>query len=158
MQVIKSVAPIGWWVSARTLGASGSPTLAPPSHARNRFGRVDCPRHAPLACLSTRSVDYQCLSALLTRENRSGSLLEPGEDEAARLPPVSCLMLVTVILALKFRRFKWTVTAMWIASGVQAHRSKPLWVALSQVGYFFTRADGLCAAGSNRDAIGAAQR
>ena len=47
---------------------------------------------------------------------------------------------------------------MWIASGVQAHRSKPLWVALSQVGYFVSHAGGLCAAGSNRDAFGATQR
>ena len=107
------------------------------------------------ACLGTQSVNDQCLSALLTRENMS---LEPGEDEAARLPPVTCLMLVTVILILKSRRFEWTVTAMWIASRVQAHRSKPLQVALSQVGYFFTRTDGLCAAGSNRDAVGATQR
>ena len=85
-------------------------------------------------------------------------MLELGEDEAARLPLVSCLMLVTVILALNSRRSQWTVTAMWIASGVQAHRSKPLWVALSHVGYFFSHADGLCAAGSNRDAFGATQR
>ena len=69
------------------------------------------------------------------------------------MPPVSSLMLDTVIRALRFRRLKLTLTAMWIASGLQAYRSKPLCVALSQVGYFFASADGLCVPGSHRDAL-----
>ena len=84
-------------------------------------------------------------SSAATREGRSCS----------RMPPVSSLMLDTVIRALRFRRLKLTLTAMWIASGLQAYRSKPLCVALSQVGHFFASADGLCAPGSNRDAVGA---
>jgi len=47
---------------------------------------------------------------------------------------------------------------MRTGSGLQAHRSQPLCVALSQVGYFFATADGLCVPGSNRDAVGAMQR
>ena len=74
------------------------------------------------------------------------------------MPPVSSLMLDTVIRALRFRRLKSDVTVMRTGSGLQAYRSKPLWVALSQVGYFFASADGLCAPGSNRDAVGSMQR
>ena len=50
------------------------------------------------------------------------------------------------------------MTAMWPASGLLASRSKPLWVALSQVGYFFVSADGLYVLGSNQAAARAMPR
>lgn len=74
------------------------------------------------------------------------------------MPTVSSLMLDTVVHALRFCRLKCAFTAIRTGLGLQAHRCEPLRVALSQVGYFFVSAGGLCVPGSNRDAAGAKQR
>ena len=76
------------------------------------------------------------------------------------MPPVSSLLLDAVIRALRFCRLEWTLTAMRIASGLQPDRSKPLWVALSQVGYFSASADTdrVSVPESNRDAAEMRQR
>ncbi len=64
------------------------------------------------------------------------------------MPPVSSLPLEAVIHILRMPR---TGTGP-LGSGLQLERSKPLYVALLQVCYFFASADGLCVLGSNRDA------
>ena len=74
------------------------------------------------------------------------------------MPPVSSLLLEAVICVLSFRRFNNINTAIRLGSGAQGGRSKPLCVALSQVGYFFVSADGLYVLGSNQAAARAMLR
>mgnify|MGYP001318685203 CR=1 FL=1 len=74
------------------------------------------------------------------------------------MPRVSSLLLEAVICVLSFRRFDNVNTAIRLGSGAQALRSKPLCVALSQVGYFFVSADGLYVLASNQAAARAMPR
>ena len=108
-------------------------------------------------CDKSLWIDRQCLSTLLSFENGDvGSWRTDGdEDPCPSTLPVSLLVLDVVIRALRLRRFgqEDTAISMRIGSALRAYFSKPLYVALSQVCYFFANAVGLCVPGSNWGAL-----
>ena len=106
-------------------------------------------------CMDWRLVS---LDTSLFREYR-GSFVADGEGRGcSSTPPVSLLLLDAVIRALRFRRSEYVQTAIRVGSAHQTHRSNPLCVALSQVGYFFASADELYVPESNQNAARAMSR